>query len=431
MLSFHSWKILSKVLHKEEDVTLGMFHYSKVIKYPKSPLQAYIKPLISKTFDFITSLSIHINCPVVELVRLAKISNLGILEIINPDPGQETPSGVGDIVLRAWSREAREIGAFSVLRILRLWNHEDLTGRSLQHIQSFPALALFDVSGCGINKDDKMVLEAEKLGWVTIPSTDLLDVLEEKCNKKRKRMSADPSLMLLSAERRVTRALWPGSRVRRVERLEVQSFFYQSETSSDKHPSNGNQLFNNDHILWASNSSVDTDTARWPDYVKEVAEGDEQWVSLSWDIFCSTREQEPWETSYAACWTRIGELREDRDLIMAGVKGIEKQTFVGPHLVSPVPMAYIRLGDGHQSWGSWEAVTSTKLLSKSLDELLSYKNCLAFVRNGKDFRSELYSKDGFYLDETRHEKRKAGGSGRMRPSKKQKLDHILSGFKAS
>src|SRR5271163_3051325 len=138
MLSFHSWKVLSKALHKEEDVTFGMLHYSKTIKSPKFPLQVYTKPLISKTFDFITSLSINVNCPVVDLVQLAKISNLGILEIINPDPWGETPSGVGDIVLRAWGREAAEIRAFSVLRLLRLWNHEDLTEKSLQHIRSFP-----------------------------------------------------------------------------------------------------------------------------------------------------------------------------------------------------------------------------------------------------------------------------------------------------
>lgn len=429
MLSFHSWKVLSKVLYKEEDVTLGMLHYSKAIKSPKSPLQFYTEPLISKTFDFITSLSINVNCPVVELVQLAKVSNLGILEIINPDPLGETPSGVGDIVLRAWSREADKTGAFSVLRMLRLWNHRDLTEKSLQHIRSFTALALFDVCGCGINNDDKMALEAEKIGWVTIPNTDLLDVLEEKCNEKQKKMSAGSSLVLQPAERRFKMALWPGSRVRRVERPDVQSFFAQWGTSSDNRPSNDNELFNNSHILRAANSSVGTDAARWPDYVKEVAEGDEQWVSLSWDIFSDTRDKEPWETGYATCWTRIGELREDRDLVMAGVRGIEKQTFVGPHLVSPVPMAYVRLGDEHQSWERWEA-TSTKLLPKSLDGLPSSKNSFAFVHAEMDSRSELQSKDGSQLDGIRDRKMKAGGPGRMRPSKKQKLDDILNSFEA-
>ena len=429
MLSFHSWKVLSKALHEEEDVTLGMLHYSKVIKSSNCPLQVYTKPLISKTFDFITSLSINVNCPVVELVQLAKISNLGILEITNPDPWGETPSGVGDIVLRAWSREADKTGAFSVLRILRLWNHKDLTGKSLQHIGSFAALALFDVRDCGINNDDKMVLEAEKIGWVTIPNTDLLDVLEEKCNEKRNKMSAGSSLVPQPGERRVTRALWPGSRVRRVERSDVRSFLAQLGTDPDNHPSNDKQLFNNGHALWATNSSVDTDAATWPDYVKEVAEGDEQWVSLTWNIFCNTRDKEPWETSYAVCWTRIGELREDRDLIMAGVRGIEKQTFVGPHLVSPVPMAYIHLGDVHQSWGLWEA-TSTKLPQKSLNELPSSKNCFTFIRIGNDSRSALQVKDDFQLDGTSNGKRKAGGPGRMRPSKKQRLDDVLNGFKA-
>jgi hypothetical protein len=115
---------------------------------------------------------------------------------------------------------------------------------------------------------------------------------------------------------------------------------------------------------------------------------------------------------------------------MAGVRGVEKQTFVGPHLVSPVPMAYIRLGDGHQSLGLWEAATSTKLLSKSLDGLPSFNNCMAFDRNGRDSRSTFQSKDNFQLDGTSNGKRKASGPGRMWLSKKRKLDDILSSFKA-
>jgi hypothetical protein len=252
-------------------------------------------------------------------------------------------------------------------------------------------------------------------------------VLEEKCNEKQKKISAGSSLMPQPAERRFMRALWPGSRVRRVDRASIQLFFAEPGTSSDNQPSNDNRLFKNDRILWPTNSSVDTDAARWPGYVKEVAEGDEQWVSLSWDIW-NTRGQEPWETSYAACWTRIGELREDRDLIMAGVRGIEKQTFVGPHLVSPVPVAYIRIGDLHQSSARWEA-TSTKLLPESLEELPSSKNYLAFVRTGKDSQSTLQSNDDFPLDGTSLGKRKAGGPRRMRLSKKQKLDDVLSSFK--
>lgn len=421
MLSFHSWKVLSKVLYKEDDATLGMLHYSKAIKSPNSPLQVYTEPLISKNFDFIASLSIGVVCSVVELVQLTKINNLGILEIINPDPWGKTSSGVGDVVLRAWSREADKNGAFSVLRILRLWNHKDLTGKSLQYIKSFPALALFDVRDCGfgsdLNSDLKWEFEAEKLGWVTIHDTNVLNVLEDKCNERHKKMSAGFYMGYQLPERRFTRALWPGSRVRRAERFDVRSFFDQSQRSFDNNPSNGSNL-------WATNS------AKWLDKLKkELAEGDELWDSLSWDIYWNTGDKELWETSYAACWARVGEIREDRDLEMAGVRGIEKLTFVGPYLVSPVPMAYIRLGDVHESWGLWDA-TSTKLLPKSLEELPPSKNCLAFVRTGKDSQSALQSKDDNQLDGTSLGKRKAGGPGRMRPSKKQKLDDVLSGFKA-
>jgi hypothetical protein len=431
MLSFHSWRVLSKALRVEEDVTLGMLHYSKTIKSPDSPLQVYIKPLISKTFDFITALSISFACTVVELVQLTEISNLGILEIINSDLLGKNPSGVRDIVLRAWSREADKNGAFSVLRILRLWNHEDLTGKSLQYIRSFPALALFDVRNCGIKNDEKTVREAEKLGWMTLCGIDLLAVLEEKCNEKRK-MAGDSPLIFEAAERRFTKALWPGSRVHRVARSDVQSFLAQSGTNSDNSPSHNNQLLNNDHIRWATNSSLNAAAVRWPDYVKEDAEGDEEWASLSWDIFCSTKDKEPWESNYAACWTRIGEIHEDQDLILAGVKGIEQQTFVGPHLVSPVPVAYIRLGDVHPSCESWEA-TSTRLSPKSLEKPTSFQDGLTCIRTtGVNSRSAPPSQlvYDFQLDEASSGKRKVGGLGGVRSLKKQKLHDILNSFKA-
>lgn len=429
MLSFHSWRVLSKALHTEEDATLGMLHYSKAIKSPDSSLQVYIKPLISKGFDFITSLSISFACTVVELVQLAEISNLGILEIINSDPFRKSPSGVGDIVLRAWSREADKNGAFSVLRILRLWNHEDLTGKSLEYIRSFPALALFDVRDCGINNDEKMVCEAEKLGWVKLPDTNLLDALEEKCNEKWKKMYEGCPVDLEPAERRFTKVLWSGSKVHRVARSDIPSSFTQSGTNSDNSSSNDDQFSSKGHIWWAINSSFDTDPAGWPDYVKEVADGDEEWTALSWDIFCSTRDKEPWESSFAACWTRIGEIREDRDLVLAGVRGIEQQTFVGPHLVSPVPMAYIRLGDLHQSWGLWEA-TSTKFVPKSLEEPVSFQDGLTVICNGVNSRSApSQSVSNFQLDKASTRKRKVGSLGMVRSLKKQKLDDILNGFK--
>lgn len=425
MLSFHSWRILSKALCTEEDVTFGMFHYSKTIKSLDSPLQVYIKPLISKKFDFVTSLSINFACSIVELVRLAEISNLGILEIINSDPSGKTPSCVGDMVLRAWSREADKNGAFSVLRILRLWNHDDLTWKSLQYIKSFPALALFDVRDCGISNDEKIVREADKLGWLKLPDTNILAMLEEKCSEKKKKISEGSSPGFVQSDRKFTHALWPESKVHRVARSNARSFFTQAGTISEDSPSNDNQLFNMNHVRQAADSSFHNDGAKWPEYVKDVAEGDEEWASLSWDIFCNTEDKEPWESSYVACWARIGEIREDQDLMLAGVRGIEQQAFLGPHLVSPVPMAYIRLGDVHQSCDLWEA-TSTKFYSKSLEEPSPYQGDLISIRTLVKPPSQSIS--GSQLNEANSEKRKMGGLGRMRSLKKQKLDDVLNGF---
>ncbi len=433
MLSFHGWKVLSKALHTEEDATLGMFHYSKSIGSPDSPLQVYTKPLTSKTYDFVTSLSINFACTVVELVQLAKIPNLGILEILNPEPRGKTLSSVGDIVLKAWGREADRNGAFSVLRILRLWNHENLTEKSIHHIHSFPALALFDVRDCGINNSHKMVVEAKKLGWVATHNTNLMKMLEEKCESKRKKVSAGSPLRSQSAESGFMKALWSGSKVHRMERSKVHSFYAQSETGCDNCPSTDSQPFNSGQIWPTKYSPSDIAASRWPDYVKEVAEGEEEWVSLSWDIFCNTdtRDMQPWESSYATCWAKIGEVREDQDLILAGVKGVEKQTFVGPHLVSPVPMAYIRLGEVHQCW-RLRSTTSTRHVPKSLEKLTSFEDGLIFIRIDMHPRSAPASQLAIdsQLDEAVSGKRKVGGLGRMRSLKKQKLDDVLNGFKA-
>jgi hypothetical protein len=121
VVSLTTWKIFSKLLSQSDAATLSLLRYRQSIIVPKLPLYMYTSPVTSKSFDFITSLSITTVFPVPDLFKLSTIPNLGILEIINREGS--SPYGVGDRLIRAWHLAAVDNGAFSVLRILKLWNH--------------------------------------------------------------------------------------------------------------------------------------------------------------------------------------------------------------------------------------------------------------------------------------------------------------------
>jgi hypothetical protein len=123
-------------------MTLDLLCYKQTIRDPRSPLEVYTIPLNAPSFDFITFLSITNTYPIADLIKLSKIVNLGVLEILNVRTIQvDGGVGVGDRLIRAWYMAALDENAFQVLRILRLWNHEDLTEKSFVYLNSFKSLA--------------------------------------------------------------------------------------------------------------------------------------------------------------------------------------------------------------------------------------------------------------------------------------------------
>jgi hypothetical protein len=118
--------------------------------------------------------------------------------------------------------------------------------------------------------------------------------------------------------------------------------------------------------------------------------------------------------------------------MLAGVEGIQKQTFVGPHLVSPVPMAYIRLGDARQLLGLVEA-TPNKFASASLQKPSIFQGCLTFIRTSLNTQtiSCPQSRKDFPLEQVEIRKQKLNGAGRLRSLKRQRLDDVLNGFQVS
>ncbi|KAK6226610.1 hypothetical protein QIS74_00165 [Colletotrichum tabaci] len=144
---FQAWKVLSKFLLAEDDEkTLGLYRYRQHICLPSEDLRYYLKPLESPAVDFVTHLNITGSCSFAEneLLALARLRNLAVLEIIQPadELGLTFPK-VDDRLVRGWS----EIDdPFPLLRILRLWGDESVTRHSLKHVSKFPSLALYDVN---------------------------------------------------------------------------------------------------------------------------------------------------------------------------------------------------------------------------------------------------------------------------------------------
>ncbi|KAI0517750.1 hypothetical protein F5B22DRAFT_97406 [Xylaria bambusicola] len=154
-ISLETWKLLATMLapncRPTEDICpLLVNHYMVVAKI--QPLAAFIEPLNSPTFDFLTHLTIASNVPgsAAELLQLVQLKNLAILEFIQVDT---TPEARGflhimdqltDSVLREWSTTP---GAFPLLRVMRIWGNGCTTRHSLRYISAFPSLVLYDVAG--------------------------------------------------------------------------------------------------------------------------------------------------------------------------------------------------------------------------------------------------------------------------------------------
>ncbi|KAK3942066.1 hypothetical protein QBC46DRAFT_284873 [Diplogelasinospora grovesii] len=154
-ISLQAWRIFSKLFiapHSHSDhnwdatvvLPMNLFRYGQQIPDPTAELAVYTTPLSSLGTDFITSLAI---CRVPglqtnELIHLASMPNLGILEI------EECPDGVSgtvsDYLIRGWSEQENP---FPVLRFLRVHHNRALSQHSLQYISAFPALCVYEVSG--------------------------------------------------------------------------------------------------------------------------------------------------------------------------------------------------------------------------------------------------------------------------------------------
>ncbi|KAI9816512.1 MAG: hypothetical protein M1827_001644 [Pycnora praestabilis] len=172
---FHAWRTFIAAYREEEK---GSFNYRRqYILDLANPLNAYIKSITSSIWITYLTLS-DIEFTRVELLNISDLTNLGALKIDNHCfTREDTSPGVDDSIVRAWGRAAADTGAFTKLRVLMLRNQPDITGRSLEYLNYFPALTIYNVPGCALSValDEK----AHSMGWGLYTGKHLIKALRK------------------------------------------------------------------------------------------------------------------------------------------------------------------------------------------------------------------------------------------------------------
>ena len=217
-----------------------------------------------------------------------------------------------------------------MLRILKLWNHEELTGGSLPFLNSFPSLAVYDVRGC--NFDLKAKAQAHVLGWRPTFNTNIQGLLEAACVERAVLLQDSLGIEARPLRKAHAEQLSDGDRVRHIPRVDVAGFLTRPEVAL---PVTSTHLYRMYHM---TQGELDWHERQDPENVKKV-----RWSALDTHLFRGSWEFETWEFTTYTSFNRIGELRNDGDLKRAGVD-IGDQAIVGDELVNSVPLVSLRLG---------------------------------------------------------------------------------------
>ncbi len=134
----------------------------------------YLKPIISPSLNWITSLSIsNTTCSRTDLIQISRIINIGTLSI---GPNVQAPEiGIDDSIIRSWGRLAADSDAFSVLRVLSCRSQKEMTPRIFTYLNQFPSLDLFNVEDSNLGQQGKPL--ALQHGWKSKTGVDLCNLL--------------------------------------------------------------------------------------------------------------------------------------------------------------------------------------------------------------------------------------------------------------
>ena len=148
--SFEIWVAFTSVYSEERIKSIQ--YRNELIDNPSLPLEKYVVPATSQSFQWITLLTIcSRGLAPGQLVNLCSLHNLGALDIML-HPTAINREAVQDNVIRAWSRSASDDGAFLRLRVLSLRGWKSVTGRSLGYLSCFPVLVFFMVEDTCITR---------------------------------------------------------------------------------------------------------------------------------------------------------------------------------------------------------------------------------------------------------------------------------------
>jgi hypothetical protein len=254
---------------------------------------------------------------------------LGVLEIVNTSGTAQRI--VGDRLIRAWNIAALNDGAFKVLRILRLWNHIEVTSKSLVYLNSFPALGVYDVRGCGF--DAHTQINALALGWQPTVDPNILGVLQAACVTRALQLQQELGMDPKPIRRVSADQLWDAAKVWKLPRKEIPYFLTRDATSRPGTPRSNRQSYIDMHKmvdrLQADNPELDIKKYRWE--------------TLDRHMFAASRMKQTWEFPTYTAFARLGEMRNDSDLRAAGIS-LGDQAMVNDELINSVPMVSIRLG---------------------------------------------------------------------------------------
>ncbi|KAL9107149.1 MAG: hypothetical protein Q9227_007929 [Pyrenula ochraceoflavens] len=173
--SFHAWRVFATAYPEEFAVDSTKRFFMK-IPAPGLPMGDYYAGLnasssILGSTAYLVALRIAPKATsVADLVALAKIKNLAVLELTDPPPGlipEESRSMFDERIMRAWAEmavESRQGRAFRELRVLLLGRQHEVSGRWLfKYLQRFPKLGRIVLTDCeGLHQRNRA--EWEELG---------------------------------------------------------------------------------------------------------------------------------------------------------------------------------------------------------------------------------------------------------------------------
>lgn len=184
--SLHAWTLLSGELHasafqdaSDSDslqtqkqtkimLSMGLYRYCQEIANPTYELVVYTQPLTAT--DALVHLCIdnitHFKAQ--ELLSLAQLPSLAVLELIDRDP---TGEAISDRIIRGWSETGPVV--FPQLRVLRISSRaQEVSEASLQYVLRLPKLEIFDVTARPLVKWRNAEANAAEYGWKTSTPTD-------------------------------------------------------------------------------------------------------------------------------------------------------------------------------------------------------------------------------------------------------------------